>query len=229
VSLLLICDGERAVPLLQAEDHKAIFDGDRGPMTGGMGVIAPVERLSPAAHTMVMERIVAPTLAGMRAEGQPFQGTLFLGLMVTREGPLLLEYNVRFGDPETQALLPLLADDLYTLLEGASRGALPTAALRWRPEASACVVMAAAGYPGTPVTGAAIAIPDDLGAGVTAFHAGTERGASGELRTAGGRVLAVTAVAADAAKARAAAYAAVDRIHFPGAQVRRDIGARGTP
>ena len=227
VSLLLICDGERALPLLQAEDHKSIYDGDLGPMTGGMGVVAPVARLSPADHASVMRRIVAPTLAGMREEGQPFVGTLFLGLMVTDEGPKLLEYNVRFGDPETQALLPLLADDLYSLLDAASRGALPAEPPRWFPGASACVVMAAEGYPGKPLIGTPIAIPHELGAGVHCFHAGTERDADGVLRSAGGRVLAVTAVAEDAARARAAAYAAVDRIHFPGAQVRRDIGARG--
>jgi phosphoribosylamine---glycine ligase len=226
VSLLLICDGERALPLLQAEDHKAIFDGDRGPMTGGMGVVAPATRLTPTAFADVMTRIVAPTLAGMRAEGHPFRGTLFLGLMVGAEGPQLLEYNVRFGDPETQALLPLLDDDLYLLLREASRGELRERPLPWRPGPSACVVMAAAGYPGTPTTGVPIGLPEDLGADVMVFHAGTQRDADGLLRSAGGRVLAVTAVAADAERARADAYAAVARIDFPGAQVRRDIGAR---
>jgi phosphoribosylamine--glycine ligase len=226
VSLLLICDGERAVPLLQAEDHKTIFEGDRGPMTGGMGVVAPATRLTPAALEEVMARIVAPTLAGMRAEGHPFRGTLFLGLMVSAEGPQLLEYNVRFGDPETQALLPLLADDLYLLLRDASRGELHERPLNWRPGASACVVMAAEGYPGTPTTGVPIGVPADLGSDVMVFHAGTVRGADGLLRSGGGRVLAVTAVADGVARACADAYAAVARIDFPGAQVRRDIGAR---
>lgn len=227
VSLLLICDGERALPMLQAEDHKAVFDGDQGPMTGGMGAVAPVELLTSAALALVMTRIVAPTLAGMQAEGHPFRGTLFLGLMITTEGPQLLEYNVRFGDPETQALLPLLADDLYGLLLAASCGALRQPALRWHPGACACVVMAAAGYPGEAERGVAIDLPSDLGEGVVVFHAGTARDRAGVLRSNGGRVLAVSARAGDLAQARARAYAAVARIGFAGAQVRGDIGARG--
>jgi phosphoribosylamine---glycine ligase len=226
VSLLLVCDGRDARPLPLVEDHKAALDGDAGPMTGGMGTVAPVDLLGPGGLDEVMGRIVAPTLAGLRDEGRPFVGTLFLGLMRTAAGPQLLEYNVRFGDPETQALVPLLASDAFELLDGAARGDLAGVDLRWRPGAAACVVMAASGYPGTPRTGVPIELPDDLGPDVVVFHAGTARDGHGRLVSAGGRVLGVTATGSDVAAAVDRAYAAVARIGFPGAHLRHDIGRR---
>ena len=226
VSLLVVCDAQQAVPLRLAQDYKQAEDGDRGPMTGGMGTVAPVELLDDAALEAVMARVVRPTLAGLRAEGTPFVGTLFVGLMLTERGPLVLEYNVRFGDPETQALLPLLESDVFELLRDAARGALGAhRTLRWRAGASACVVMAAPGYPGVPRTGTPLALPDDLGPDVVVFHAGTAL-ADGHLVSAGGRVLNVVALGADRDEAVARAYQALARIGFEGAHYRRDIGAR---
>jgi phosphoribosylamine--glycine ligase len=226
VSLLVVTDGESALPLPLVEDHKAALDGDLGPMTGGMGTLAPVDPWGAAGLDAVMRTVVAPTLEGLRAEGRPFLGTLFLGLMLTAEGPRLLEYNVRFGDPELQALVPLLDSDAFELLDGAAHGRLGGLVPRWRPGACACVVMAAGGYPNAPVTGVPIDLPRDLGSDVVVFHAGTARRADGRLVSAAGRVLGVTAVGADAEAAVIAAYAAVDRIAFPGAHVRHDIGRR---
>jgi phosphoribosylamine---glycine ligase len=226
VSLLVVCDGRHALPLPLVEDHKAACDGDEGPMTGGMGSLAPVDPWGASGLEAVMRTVVTPTLQGLRDEGRPFAGTLFLGLMLTAAGPRLLEYNVRFGDPELQALAPLLASDAFELLDGAAHGRLEDVRPAWRPGACACVVMAAEGYPGTPRTGVAIDLPTDLGPDVVVFHAGTARDADGRLVSAGGRVLGVTAVGRDADVAVATAYEAVDRIAFPGAHVRRDIGRR---
>ncbi len=226
VSLLVVTDGEAYHLWPQVADHKAAFDGDVGPMTGGMGTVAPADLLDPTELAEVQRTIVEPTLAGLRAEGRPMVGTLFLGLMRTERGVKLLEYNVRFGDPETQVLVPLLRSDAYTLLRAAATGGLADVVPVWSDAACACVVMAAEGYPGTPRTGVAIEIPADLDPGVTVFHAGTARAPDGRLVSAGGRVLGVTAVAADVAGAAAKAYATVDRIRFPGAHVRRDVGRR---
>jgi phosphoribosylamine--glycine ligase len=226
VSLMLVCDGERALPLPQVEDHKAIGDGDVGPMTGGMGTVAPVERLSEAQLAEVMQRIVEPTLSRLRAEGRPFQGTLFLGLMVDAEGPKLLEYNVRFGDPETQVVLPLLDEDLYLLLRDAAAGSLKRSKVRFREAASCCVVLAAEGYPESPKFGVAIRLPAVLPEGVVIVHAGTELDSAGRLRSSGGRVLGVCATAESLGRARDAAYAALATIEFAAGQYRRDIGAR---
>ena len=226
VSLLVVTDGTAYHVWPQVADHKAAFDGDFGPMTGGMGTVAPADLLDAAELAEVRRAIIEPTLAGLRAEGRPMVGTLFLGLMRTDRGVKLLEYNVRFGDPETQALVPLLRSDAYALLFAAATGGLADVAPVWSDAACACVVMAAEGYPGPPRTGVAIEIPTDLGTGVTVFHAGTARDPEGRLVSAGGRVLGVTAVAADVAGAAASAYAAVDRIRFPGAHVRRDVGRR---
>lgn len=226
VSLLVVTDGTAYHVWPQVADHKAAFDGDVGPMTGGMGTVAPADLLDPAELAEVRRAIVEPTLAGLRAEGRPMVGTLFLGLMRTERGVKLLEYNVRFGDPETQALVPLLRSDAYALVHAAATGVLATVAPVWSDAACACVIMAAEGYPGTPRTGVAIEIPADLGHGVTVFHAGTARDGAGRLVSAGGRVLGVAAVGADVAGAAASAYAAVDRIRFEGAHVRRDVGRR---
>jgi phosphoribosylamine---glycine ligase len=226
VSLLLVCDGRIALPLPQVEDHKAALDGDVGPMTGGMGTVAPVDLLGADGLHEVMTRVVEPTMAGLRAEGRPFVGTLFLGIMQTSDGPRLLEYNVRFGDPETQALVPLLASDAFDLLAGAARGDLAGVDLRWHDGACACVVVAAAGYPGQPRLGVPIDLPTDLDDGVIVFHAGTARDGSGRLVSSGGRVLGVTATGSSLARAVDRAYAAVDRIGFAGGHVRSDIGRR---
>ena len=225
VSLLVVCDGREALPLRLAQDYKQALDGDRGPMTGGMGTVAPVELLDDAALEALMRQVVGPTLDGLRAEGTPFVGTLFVGLMLTEAGAQVLEYNVRFGDPETQVLVPLLETDLFDLLSAAAVGRLDGMTLRWRPGAAACVVMAAAGYPGTPRTGTPVHVPSDLGDDVLVFHAGTRRAGSGCV-SAGGRVLNVVGLGADRAAAVARAYEAVDRIGFAGAHYRRDIGAR---
>jgi phosphoribosylamine---glycine ligase len=227
VSLLVVSDGAVARPLRLAQDYKQAEDGDVGPMTGGMGTVAPVDLLDDAGLADVLRRIVEPTLAGLRAEGTPLVGTLFVGLMLTEEGPQVLEYNVRFGDPETQVLLPLLDTDLYELLQAAAVGRLDRVEVRWRPGAAACVVMAAPGYPGAYPRGIPLAIPADLGPDVVVFHAGTALGEE-HLVSAGGRVLAVTAMAVDREAAVRRAYEAVARITFPGAHFRRDIGARPT-
>jgi phosphoribosylamine---glycine ligase len=226
VSLLVVTDGDAYHLLPQVADHKAAFDGDVGPMTGGMGTVAPVALLARSELEDVRRTIVEPTLAALRAEGRPMVGTLFLGLMRTDRGVRLLEYNVRFGDPETQALVPLLRTDAYALLHAAATGRMGDVAPTWHAGACVCVVMAAEGYPGPARTGVVIDVPTDLEPGVVVFHAGTARDPTGRLVTSGGRVLGVTAVADDAGAAAAKAYAAVDRIRFPGAHVRRDVGRR---
>ncbi len=221
-SLFALCDGVDAVLLGTARDHKRVGDGDRGPNTGGMGAVAPVPGLDGAA---LMDVFVRPTLAAMGARGTPFRGVLFAGLMLTEAGPRLIEYNVRFGDPECQALLPLLRSDLLPALVAACDGELGRYDLRWREGASAAVVLAAEGYPASPVGGsvidgleAAAAVP-----GALVFQAGTR--VEGErLLAEGGRVLTIVGTGADAAAARAAAYAAVDRVRWPGGFCRRDIG-----
>ena len=229
VSLLVVCDGRDAHALLLAQDYKQALDGDQGPMTGGMGTVAPVALLDDAALAGVMADIVRPTLDGLRAEGTPFVGTLFVGLMLTDAGPQVLEYNVRFGDPETQVLVPLLESDLFELLEAAAQGRLAEVTPRWRRRAAACVVMAAPGYPGPATSGTPIDLPGDLGDDVIVFHAGTAVREDGALVSAGGRVLNVVALGEHRSEAVARAYAALERIGFDGAHYRRDIGARLRP
>ncbi len=228
-SVLAFCDGERLAMMPLAQDHKRVFDGDQGPNTGGMGAFAPTGLLAPAELERVERDILWPTLAGLAAEGAPFRGVLFAGLMLTADGPKVLEFNCRFGDPETEALLPLLDVDLLPILQDCARGQLNPAAVRWRPQSAVCVVAAAPGYPGDYVKGARI---DGLDAanrltGVRVFHAGTVVGSTGDVLTNGGRVLAVTALGDDLAQARAAAYEAMSRISFEGVHYRRDIGGAG--
>ena len=223
VSLLVVCDGQRALPMRLAQDYKQALDGDRGPMTGGMGAVAPVELLDAEGLEALMRSAVLPTLSGLRDEGTPFVGTLFVGLMLTERGPLVLEYNVRFGDPEIQALVPLLETDLYQLLFSAARGDLAGLELRWRPGAAACVVLAAPGYPEAPRTGTPLDLPEHLGDDVLLFHAGTRRDGTA-ITSAGGRVLNVVGLGATRQEAVQRAYLAVERIGFPDAHFRRDIG-----
>jgi phosphoribosylamine--glycine ligase len=230
VSVLAITDGARLEVLAPAEDHKTLLDGDRGPNTGGMGTVSPAW-IDDALAARIRREILEPTVAGLAADGIDYRGVLFAGLMVDRAGaPWLLEYNCRFGDPETQPVMARLTGDLGAVLHGAARGALPAGALAWDPRAAVCVVLAAAGYPEAPRQGDIIHGVADAEAldDVVVFHAGTAR-KDGALVTAGGRVLAVTALGADRDLARARAYQAADRIAFAGRQLRRDIGARVTP
>lgn len=228
VSLLLLTDGDAVQLLPLAQDYKQALDGDLGPMTGGMGAVAPVPLLSEAQLDVVLETIVKPTLSGLRAEGVVYRGVLFIGLMLTPEGVKVLEYNVRFGDPETQAVLPLLESDLLELLEATAAGRLAEVTPRWSAGASACVVLAAPGYPGGYPTGLPLNIPEALPENTLVFHAGTALGEGG-LVSSGGRVLNVVALAETVSEAVAAAYAGVDTIDFGGAHLRRDIGGRLEP
>jgi phosphoribosylamine---glycine ligase len=225
LSLLLLCDGEAVELLPLAQDYKQAFDGDTGPMTGGMGVVAPVPLLTEAQLAEVMDTVVAPTLAGLRAEGVRYRGVLFVGLMLTAGGIRVLEYNVRFGDPETQAVLPLLESDLLELLEATAAGRLAEVTPRWSAAAAACVVLAAPGYPGGYPTGLPLSVPEVLPENTLVFHAGTARGEAG-LVSSGGRVLNVVALAPTLGEAVAAAYAGVDAVDFKNAHLRRDIGGR---
>jgi phosphoribosylamine--glycine ligase len=227
LSFFALCDGTRAVPFAGAQDHKRVGDGDRGPNTGGMGAYSPPPLLTPALSEQVMREIVAPTVAGMVKRGAPFRGVLFVGLMVGADGPKLIEFNVRFGDPEIEAILARLDDDLLEFLLGCARGAAPKRAPRFSDQAALTVILAARGYPGapekgTPIRGLEAAAREP---GVSILHAGTRR--DGERLVAdGGRVLAVTALGRDVAEAQTRAYAAVDRIDWPGGFCRRDIGWR---
>ena len=225
-SFFCLCDGTSALPFGSAQDHKRVGEGDTGPNTGGMGAYSPAPVLTPEMTARVMEEIVRPTLAGMAEIGCPFRGVLFVGLMITAHGPQLIEYNVRFGDPECQVLLMRLKDDLLPLLNGAVDGQLSHMSARWRDDAALTVVMAANGYPGTPQKGSVIAgLEKAAGEGTEIFHAGTAE-KDGQLVAAGGRVLNVTALGKTVTEARDRAYEAVDRIDWPQGFCRRDIGWR---
>jgi len=229
VSLFALCDGETTLPFGAAQDHKRAFDGDEGPNTGGMGTYAPAPALTPALEAMALERLIQPTARGLAEEGMPYRGVFFAGLMLNADGPRLVEYNARFGDPECQVLMMRLESDLVPYLLAAAAGGLADLpAPAWRNEAAICVVLAAPGYPGAPVAGSVIGLPPDseLGEGVVVFHAGTSRRADGALVAAGGRVLNVCARGADLAEARRRAYAAIERIDWPEGFHRRDIGWR---
>jgi len=224
-SFFALSDGTAVLPLTAAQDHKTVWDGDRGPNTGGMGAYSPAPVIDARMQERVMAEIVRPTVAAMAAEGTPYTGVLFVGLMITREGPKVIEFNCRFGDPECQAILPRLEDDLLALLLAAATGKGLPPALSWSPRSSVCVVMTSAGYPGRYETGRVITGVEAAAGldGVNVFHAGTAL-ADGALVTAGGRVLGVQASGADVAGAIRTAYAAVERIRFDGAHYRRDIG-----
>lgn len=224
LSLLALCDGTRAVPLASARDYKRIFDHDRGPNTGGMGSYSPVQAIDTARAEEICARVHSPVLDELRRRGTPFQGVLYAGLMLTAGGPRVLEFNVRFGDPETQAILPRLRSDLLELLERATEpGGLEGVKLEWDSRTAVTVVLASRGYPQSASTGDVISGLDRVSPQLHVTHAGTARLASGELATAGGRVLAVTGLGIDPADARRAAYAAADMIEFDGKQIRRDI------
>jgi phosphoribosylamine---glycine ligase len=224
LSLLALCDGRRAVPLAPARDYKRIGDGDRGPNTGGMGAFSPVPDADGLVD-QVLATVHQPVVEELARRGTPFHGVLYAGLMLGPEGPKVLEFNVRFGDPETQAVLPRLRSDLLELLLAATEpGGLAGAAPAWDARTAVCVVLASRGYPERASTGDPIGGLEAVPAGVDVFHAGTaER--DGRVVTAGGRVLGITALGAGRADARAAAYAAADVIGFDGMQLRRDIAA----
>jgi phosphoribosylamine--glycine ligase len=227
ISFFALCDGTHAVPMVAAQDSKRVGDGDTGPNTGGMGAYSPPAFWTPALEAQVMETMIRPTLAEMTRQGAPFHGVLFAGLMLTPQGPKLLEYNVRFGDPECQVLMLRLQSDILPALLAACDGALDRFALRWKPDAALVVVMAAAGYPGAYGKGSVIGGLDaaDAVAGAKVFHAGTAL-QGGQVVANGGRVLAVGAAGPDLRAARDAAYAAVARVQWPEGFCRRDIGAR---
>ncbi len=227
VSFFALCDGETAVPLASAQDHKRAHDGDQGPNTGGMGAYSPAPVLTPELARQAMDTIVMPTLRAMAALGCPYRGVLFAGLMITREGPKLIEYNARFGDPECQVLMLRLMSDLVPALLAAHDGVLKNFDLRWYPDVALTVVMAANGYPGAYQKGSVIEGLDAAaqGEGVEIFHAGTRQDGD-RILADGGRVLDVCALGRTVADARARAYAAIDAIRWPGGFCRRDIGWR---
>jgi phosphoribosylamine--glycine ligase len=225
VSVLVLTDGQTMKLLPLARDHKRLGDGDSGPNTGGMGAFAPARDVDEALVAEIQRTVLEPTLAGMARRGTPYVGVLYAGLMLTECGPRVLEYNCRLGDPETQAILPLLESDLFTVLEACVQGDLAEIDLRWRDETCVTVVLASAGYPGAYQSGQPITGLDDASTlpGVTVFHAATAR-RDGQTVTSGGRVLAVSALGPDLPAAHARAYAAVDKVHFKGMRCRRDIG-----
>ena len=226
-SFFALVDGETALPLATAQDHKSAYDGDQGPNTGGMGAYSPAPLMTPDLCARVMDEIVLPTVKAMKARGTPFKGVLYAGLMIQDGAPKLIEYNVRFGDPEAQVLMMRLKSDLLPALLGTAQGRLGGMTLAWHEDAALCVVMAAEGYPGAYEKGTEIkgldaaSVEDDA----VVFHAGTVRDGNRILAT-GGRVLGVTARGADIAQAQARAYAVVDTIDWPGGFCRRDIGWR---
>ena len=224
MTVLAFVDGETVLPLVPSQDHKPIFDGDRGPNTGGMGAYSPVSHLEkwiPDVH----QKILSPLVKGLAKEGKPFQGLLYTGLMIDESGPKVVEFNVRFGDPEAQVVLPLLENDLMEILIESCEGRLGEVELTWKAQASVCVIAAAAGYPGPPIKGLPIELPENLQSGTQIFHAGTLM--QGEaLVTSGGRVFGVTAQSEGIEQARNLAYKLMEEIKFKGKQYRTDIGSK---
>ena len=227
LSLFALTDGTDVLLMPPAQDHKRLLDGDEGPNTGGMGAYTPVSLGTPALLDDVTERILLPTLHALRKRGSPFTGLLYAGLMLTEEGPQVVEFNCRFGDPETQAILPMLESSLLDPMLAVARGARigNMSPLTWRPGASVTTVVAASGYPDSPRKGDTIELPDD-DATLRVFHAGTEKAPDGRLVTSGGRVVAVTGMGATFAEARARSLAGAQAVEFEGKQLRTDIGWR---
>lgn len=228
VSVFALCDGTAVSTLLPAQDHKRLLDGDRGPNTGGMGAYAPAAQVSPALFDRIIDQILEPTVWAMAQEGRPYVGVLFAGVMLTADGPQVLEFNVRLGDPETQALLPLLDASFAGAVDAVLGRRVDRWAPRWHPGSAVCVVLASAGYPSSPATGRAIGGLEEAAAcdGVAVFHAGTAL-REGRLVSAGGRVLSVVGTGRDLDVARARAYRAAEAVHYDGKTFRRDIGGRG--
>ncbi|MBI1204484.1 MAG: phosphoribosylamine--glycine ligase [Rhodopseudomonas sp.] len=226
-SFFALCDGETAIPLASAQDHKRVGDGDTGPNTGGMGAYSPAPIMTPAMNQRVMDEIIMPTVKALKKAGAPFKGVLFAGLMITDDGPQLIEYNVRFGDPETQVLMLRLMSDLVPALIAACDGQLKSFDLRWYPDAALTVVMAAKGYPGSYTKGTVIEGLDAAAQidGVEIFHAGTKK-ENNAIVSNGGRVLNICALGHNVQQAQQRAYAAIDKIKWPDGFCRRDIGWR---
>lgn len=227
VSVLAFTDGRTVLPMVSAQDHKRIFDGDRGPNTGGMGAYSPAPVYTPAIAEQVEREVLRPVVRALAAEGREYRGVLYAGLMITPAGPKVLEFNARFGDPETQVILPRLNTDLIEVMEAVVDGRLHEISLDWTEKAAVCVVLAAGGYPGPSETGRAITGLSEISRldGVIAFHAGTTT-RNGDVLTAGGRVLGITALGDDIAAAAELAYRAVGSISFDGLHYRKDIAAR---
>ena len=228
VSVLAFTDGNTVLLMDSAQDHKAALDGDQGPNTGGMGAYSPAPVFTDLIRQKVRDNIMFPLVRAMKAEGRPYQGILYAGLMLTKHGPKTLEFNARFGDPETQPLLVRMESDIIPLFEACIDGTLEQCDLKWKPETSVCVVMAAKGYPGSYEKGKEISGLDEAGAlpDVVVFHAGT-KGEGGKVLTNGGRVLGITATGPDTPSAIAKAYEAVNKIKWDGIHYRKDIAARG--
>ena len=227
VSFLVFSDGARVVPMVSAQDHKRLLDGDEGPNTGGMGAVSPSTSLSLDMHKQILQDVVLPTIKGMAAEGRRYQGVLYAGLMITAQGPKVLEFNARFGDPETQVIMARMRSDLVPLLQGVADGNLKETKVEWAKEAAVCVVLASRGYPDGVETGKAVAGLDALQGleDVTVYHAATAA-RDGQVVTVGGRVLGVTALGASLDAAVQRVYEAVPSISFDGMQYRKDIGQR---
>ena len=225
-SLLAFVDGATIVPMISAQDHKRIFDHDEGPNTGGMGAYAPAPVLTPELTQLVYDTILVPVVEGLKKEGITYQGCLYAGLMITEEGPKVVEFNCRFGDPETQAVLPLLDSDLAQIMYACTQGTLKKEMVRWKPASACCVIMASAGYPASSHKGDVISGLQDVDPDAIVFHSGTKC-VDGQCVTNGGRVLGVTAIGATLQEAINKAYDNVKRISFEGQQVRNDIGAKG--
>ncbi|MCK6439856.1 MAG: phosphoribosylamine--glycine ligase [Planctomycetes bacterium] len=227
ISILAITDGHTIVPFEPAQDHKSIFDGNKGPNTGGMGTYSPLPQIEASILEEAERECVFQAIHAMNRDGVPFSGCLFAGLMITEDGPKVIEYNVRFGDPEAETMLRRLKSDLFPLLWHTTAGTLDQCSIEWDPRPVVTVILASGGYPGKPNPPTQIKGADaDFGPDVVVFHAGTKL-VDGKLMTAGGRVLAVSAIGDDLEAARVKAYAAADKIDFAGKQMRRDIGARG--
>ena len=224
MTVLAFSDGHTVKPMIPSQDHKPIFDGDRGPNTGGMGAYAPVPHLQRHLPE-IQSRILEPMVAALQDEGIVYQGVLYAGLMITTEGPKVVEFNVRFGDPEAQVVLPLLQTDLIEIIDALLDQRLDTLDLQWSQNASLCVVAAAEGYPGPPVKGTPIGLPETPGDSLQIFHAGTAE-YDGQLVANGGRVLGITAWADDLSDAREQAYACLEQVRFPGMHFRQDIGLK---
>lgn len=226
-SLMAFTDGRTLVPMFAVQDHKRVGDGDTGPNTGGMGCYAPVPLITPALYAQAVEQILEPAVEAIRDTGIPYKGVLYAGVMVTPDGGLqTIEFNCRFGDPETQVVLPLLETDLLDILLAVTDAHLDEIEVQWKAQNAVCVVVASGGYPGAYAKGLPVAGLDQVShlSDVTVFHAGTTLGEDGQVLTDGGRVLGITGLGADFAQARARAYAAVKNIHFDGMQYRTDIG-----
>jgi phosphoribosylamine--glycine ligase len=227
VSFLVFSDGSRVVPMVSVQDHKRLLDGDQGPNTGGMGTVSPSTSLNLDGHKQILQDIVLPTIGGMGAEGRKYQGVLYAGLMITEQGPKVLEFNARFGDPETQVIMARMRSDLVPILQGVAEGQLKDTKIEWMKEAAACIVLASRGYPDGVETGKPIHGLEDLAGepDVVVYHAATDR-REGEVVTVGGRVLGVTALGATLDEALQRAYDAVPKISFDGMQYRKDIGQK---